>query len=227
MKRNSYIANQSKHPRGLFGWLLGTIMRHETIVENDRALELLSPVRGDSILEIGVGPGRLVGRIANTTPDIHVVGIDTSPAMVRMARRQNRCLISKGSAEIRTADAHALPFPENHFDRAVTVNTIYFWADLQTVFREIHRVLRPEGLFVVAFRYDAQAVSDFPSSVYTFRSPEEVTGPLQAVGFERPCITKRDDGQRRLFFAAATKQHAVVGQAESCRVPTATEDRSP
>ena len=53
---------------------------------------------------------------------------------------------------MRRGNVVKLPFAAGTFDRALAVNTIYYWLDLPTAFAEIARVLRPGGRLAVAFR---------------------------------------------------------------------------
>ena len=49
----------------------------------------------------------------------------------------------------------ALPFEDDHFDKIVTVESYYFWPALETDVREVRRVLKPGGHFLlVAEIYD-------------------------------------------------------------------------
>jgi SAM-dependent methyltransferase len=48
------------------------------------------------------------------------------------------------------ADVSALPFEDGSFDRAYSVNSVFFWPDPDAAFAEIYRVLRPGGLAVIA-----------------------------------------------------------------------------
>ena len=71
-----------------------------------------------------------------------------------------------------------------YFDKVLAVHTIYFWADPLEHLREVHRVLKNGGIFVLGFRPRGEAGTDnFPPSVYTFHSADEVHSMLAAAGF--------------------------------------------
>jgi SAM-dependent methyltransferase len=64
------------------------------------------------------------------------------------------------------------------------VHTLYFWPDPARQLAELHRVLRPGGRLVLAFRERTdQAVARFPAPTYTFYSTDEVAALLTAAGF--------------------------------------------
>ena len=80
----------------------------------------------------------------------HVVGVDISEEMVdRASTRFNE---DPGARNVRVlrADVSALPFADASFDRAYSVNSIFFWPDPAAGLAEIHRVLRPGGMVVIA-----------------------------------------------------------------------------
>lgn len=184
MKRPMFIARQSSRPSGPFGRLIAWIMVRETAALNDRALALLDVQPTDHVLEIGFGPGRTVARIAEAAERGHVAGIDASASMMHVAARRNRAAAAQGRVELLQGDCAALPFDDARFDKAICVHTLYFWADTEVCFREIHRVLRPGARFVLGFTpRDSPRSSSFPAAIYTFYDPESVRSMLASVGF--------------------------------------------
>jgi ubiquinone/menaquinone biosynthesis C-methylase UbiE len=77
-------------------------------------------------------------------------GVDMSDTMVHEARENNRALIDEGRVKLRLATVDRLPFPNAAFDRALIVNTIYFWPDQLSGLAESRRVLRDDGFLVLA-----------------------------------------------------------------------------
>lgn len=80
-----------------------------------------------------------------------VTGVDLSPGMVAVARRDHPDLVA------RVASIAALPFPDDHFDGLLYGYSIIHTpdGDLPAVFVEAHRVLRPGGHVLVAFQAGA------------------------------------------------------------------------
>lgn len=78
----------------------------------------------------------------NSTLDIYTV--DGSPYMTAEGQRRARARNLTISA--RVCDAHALPFADNSFD-AVTIQFASRHLEIVKAFREIHRVLKPGGVF--------------------------------------------------------------------------------
>jgi SAM-dependent methyltransferase len=185
MRRPEFIARQSRRPSGLLGWVIGTIMSFETAGTNDEALELLGLQGGDRVLDAGCGHGRTVERASQLVGDDGlVVGIDASAEMLRMATRRCRRLIDAGRVRLALADSSSIPYPDETFDRLVTVHTIYFWDDPRRHLRELRRVLRPGGRIVLGFHAKGTAAAaSFPPNVYRFHSASDVEGMLREAGF--------------------------------------------
>jgi ubiquinone/menaquinone biosynthesis C-methylase UbiE len=185
VRRPEFIARQSRHPTGLLGWLIGHIMSFETAATNDRAMALLELKRGDRLLDVGCGHGRTVERAADMVGEGGlVVGIDASEEMLRMATRRCQRLIDGGRVRLMLADSASIPYPDESFDKVVTVHTLYFWDDPRRHLRELHRVLRPGGCLAVGFNpKGTAATTNFPASVYSFYDVDEVRDLLREAGF--------------------------------------------
>jgi len=97
------------------------------------------------VLDVGCGSGWAARLIATQASQGHVIGIDVSDEMIRVASDQ-----SKGfpNLEFKVASAEALPFDDAKFSHAFSMESLYYYADIEAAAREIRRVLRPGGLFV-------------------------------------------------------------------------------
>jgi SAM-dependent methyltransferase len=144
------VSARAAQPHGLLGRLLGHLWVHETAALNDQTIALLAAQPGDAVLEIGCGPGRTVATLA--VHGARVTGVDPSPTMLAQARRRSARAIRTGQVDLLTGHASALPAPDQSFECALTVHTIYFWPDLHAGLREIHRILVPGGRVAIAFR---------------------------------------------------------------------------
>jgi ubiquinone/menaquinone biosynthesis C-methylase UbiE len=61
----------------------------------------------------------------------------------------NERAIAEGRVDIQRASVSHLPFPDATFNTAVAVETHYYWPNLPQDVREVMRVLKPGGQFVV------------------------------------------------------------------------------
>ncbi len=123
---------------GLFGRLLRRT--HGAVVE------LAGSSAGERVLDVGCGPGSLtVALKASVGPSGSVHGVDASPEMIEVARRN----ASKAGAEVnfQVGLGEALPFPDGTFDLVVSQLAIHHLPDdlKPSAFGEMHRVLKPGG----------------------------------------------------------------------------------
>lgn len=104
---------------------------------------------GQSVLDVSCGTGTLVAMLAECAgPEGRAVGIDLSEEMLSVARRKH----AAGNMEFIKANAEDLPFEEGTFDR-VTISLAIHEMNREgrrNALAEMHRVLKPEGLAVVA-----------------------------------------------------------------------------
>lgn len=204
MRRPLFIARQSGHPRGWLGQVIAAIMVRETAGANRAAIAALAAKPADRVLDIGCGSGLSIELLLQQLPQGHAAGSDPSPVMAARAQARNHRAVVQGRAAITIAPVEHLPFANKAFDAAMSVHTLYFWADLGGAFREIARVLRPGGRLVLVFRTSANAAaaSSFPSEVYAVRSLEEVEQALVSEGLVKiTAIADGIDGEPALLIA--------------------------
>jgi arsenite methyltransferase len=107
----------------------------------------LSAKPGERILDVGCGPGFYCAELLEDVgASGSVVGVDSSLAMLALARR--RCA-DHAHVELCEGEATALPIADGDFDAAISVQVQEYVADIGTGLAELHRALRPGGRVVV------------------------------------------------------------------------------
>ncbi|MCH4546078.1 class I SAM-dependent methyltransferase [Rhizobium changzhiense] len=101
---------------------------------------------GDRVLDVGCGTGSLAFTLAETPGLQEIVAIDYSPVFVEAATRRN----TDSRVSIRQADACALPFEDNRFDRAMSLLVLHFVPEAGKAVSEMARVVRPGGVVAAA-----------------------------------------------------------------------------
>lgn len=135
------------------------------------SFDALDPRTGETILDLGCGPGLLTLEFARAVgPDGNVIGVDPSDDMLQSARalcgeRQNIDLV-KGSAD-------TIPLPDATVDKAASVQVFEYISDLAQPLRELHRVLRQGGRLVIADIH-------FNSLIWYSAYPERMSAMLAA-----------------------------------------------
>jgi malonyl-CoA O-methyltransferase len=95
------------------------------------------------VLDLGAGTGHGARALKQRYPKATVVAVDIAPGMLTQARPQSRWL--RRFERVR-ADAYALPFADGAFDLVFSNLMLQWCDDLDAVFAEIARVLKPGGL---------------------------------------------------------------------------------
>jgi SAM-dependent methyltransferase len=101
------------------------------------------------VLEVGVGTG--VVALGLTELGRRVVGVDLSLPMLENAKRRI-------GPRVLQADARRLPFADGSIDQAYSVWVLHVVGDVGGVLKEVSRVLRPGGTYLVV-----PAIGDRPS----------------------------------------------------------------
>ena len=106
--------------------------------------------RGDEdVLDCGCGGGANLAQLLRLLPEGRVTGLDYSPLSVEKAREVNRAAIDAGRCTVVQGNVLELPFESSSFDAVTAFETVYFWPELVRCFAEIHRVLKPGGVFMI------------------------------------------------------------------------------
>ncbi|WP_088239570.1 class I SAM-dependent methyltransferase [Calothrix rhizosoleniae] len=101
------------------------------------------------ILDIGTGTGHLAIASAEIVGvGGRVVGVDISPQMLDVARSKVKAL-SLSNVELQLADAEAINYPANSFDRILCANTFPWIEDKQAALRTWYKFLKPGGLIAI------------------------------------------------------------------------------
>lgn len=156
------------------------------------ALEQLDVRPGDRVLEVGFGGGVLTAMLLRAGAD--VTGIDRSDVMVRRADRRFSRHVRAGQARFLTGAAEALPVA-GPFDSAVSVNTIYFWPDLEPALAGFARLVRPGGYLILSFQ-TPEAVRRWPGHRYGFTAHPavDVRTAMAVAGFRAVASASGEDG---------------------------------
>jgi ubiquinone/menaquinone biosynthesis C-methylase UbiE len=101
------------------------------------------------VLDVGCGGGRTLSRLARRASLGKVYGIDYSKDMVRYATDFNSNLVTQNRVEVVEGTVDKICFKDAVFDLVTAVETYYFWPNVAEAFKEIGRVLKPNGSLLV------------------------------------------------------------------------------
>jgi ubiquinone/menaquinone biosynthesis C-methylase UbiE len=183
---HDHSRNRLIHCAGLYDFMSGLLGRRgrrmRAIIADELQLR-----RGEQVLDVGCGPGRLAMVFAErVAPGGSVDGIDASPQMINRATTQAR---KRGvSANFQLAYAQRLPFADATFDALSCTLALHHVAedDQLTAVKEMYRVLKPGGRLVIA-EFHRSRRHPHPGPRWLRHSPDDMLdkalGLVNAAGF--------------------------------------------
>jgi ubiquinone/menaquinone biosynthesis C-methylase UbiE len=115
----------------------------------DWGLEHIAVGKNYTILDVGCGGGRTVSKLAAMATQGKVFGVDYSDASVTATKRTNARWMDLGRVEVHHGSVSQLPFSDGFFDLVTAIETHFWWPDIPGGMREIFRVLKPSGQFIL------------------------------------------------------------------------------
>lgn len=188
---------------------------HESVLRShtwrtaaNSAAYLLPHLRtGQSILEVGCGPGTITADLAELVAPGRVTAIETAPAALAVARQAAAERDIK-TIDFQVADVHDLPYPDDSFDVVHAHQVLQHLSDPVRALREMRRVCRPDGV-VAARDADYEAMTWFPES-------EPLSDWLSLYRrLARANNTEPDAGRRLLSWAHAAGFSQVTASAST------------
>ena len=205
MKLLKAIGKQMQYPKGFFGKVLFAWMTPKTIAHARWTADLLEIQPEDKIIEIGFGNGANIKLLLQKAIRGSVTGAEISKTAIEMASKKNAKAISEGRVKLHLAQGNALPSENNVFDKACSVATAYVIEDPGAVFKEMYRVLKPNGKAAVTFPVRENFMRFKPVGTEGFYLHElaDLEAAFRSAGFVN-CRTERND---RVHFGA----HCMIG----------------
>ena len=190
---------------------------------NRLAIDALDPMPGDTVLELGFGPGWGLRTVAARTRGALVYGVDQSARMLEQAARMNEVAVSRGRMVLVQGPFSPLPWIDGMFNKVLLVNVAYFFDSDGRDISEVYRVLRPGGRLVIYVTsrdtmqkwpfagpdthrtYDSHDLADFLVNAGFRRSDVKIISAELALGVkgiiavaEKSGCSRRRDEQRKV-----------------------------
>lgn len=144
----SFFEN-TKKPEGLGGKIMVAMMNSGHSKLADWGMSFLGLSTDAAVLDCGCGGGANLRKLLKRCPNGTVTGIDYSSVSVEKSKKLNAKTISEGRCCVLEASVAVLPFEDNKFDVVTAFETVYFWPGLVDCFREVYRVTKTGGIFLI------------------------------------------------------------------------------
>ena len=154
-----YLIYQSKKPSGLIGlWMMKLWNRVYMPMVVLSVSQIDYKKQFKAILDVGVGNGASSKYLKNYFPNCRVLGIDISTTAIKSAEELSEPGLS---FEVKNVEKTNLPVEE--FDLITAFQTHFHWSDLTQAFLELKRILKPDGIILLACEWSKLAyyLADF------------------------------------------------------------------
>ena len=179
--------NQTRKPDGLLGCLMlnGMSMGHARVA--DWAMSLLNIPEPLQIAELGCGNGRDAGKLLEKYSLSNLTAVDYSPLSVEKTKYKNSNMIKAGRMTVIEGDVSNLKLEAEKFDLATAFETIYFWPDLENCFKQVAKILKTGGYFMIVSESDGEdkITQWFKQKIDGMNTytPQEIEAALKSAGF--------------------------------------------
>ena len=114
----------------------------------NKVVQLVANKNPESILDIATGTGDLAINLTQSSAK-KIIGLDISEGMLDVGRKKINAKKLNNTIEMIVGDSENLPFDDNSFDAITVAFGVRNFEHLEVGLKEILRVLKPNGIFVV------------------------------------------------------------------------------
>ncbi|MGB7843228.1 MAG: bifunctional demethylmenaquinone methyltransferase/2-methoxy-6-polyprenyl-1,4-benzoquinol methylase UbiE [Salinimicrobium sp.] len=113
-----------------------------------KLIKMVAQTNPDAVLDIATGTGDLAISLVDTGAT-EVIGLDLSEGMLSVGRKKIKEKNLQDKIQMVQGDSEDLPFENDHFDAITVAFGVRNFENLEKGLSEIHRVLKPGGIFAV------------------------------------------------------------------------------
>lgn len=198
------------------------------ILWRKKAIKILGKNNPKTILDIATGTGDFAFEALRLNPD-KVIGVDISEGMLAVGQEKVKKRQLTHIMELTYGDSENLPFEESSFDGVTVSFGVRNFENLDLGLKNIHRVLKPEGLAVILefskpksfpikqlygfyaqyilpvigklISKDKAAYTYLPESVAAFPEGQDFLNRLMQAGFQNPEQKRLSGGIATIYYA--------------------------
>ncbi len=179
------------NPKGLLGRLMLVSMDKEHLPMAEWSFTQFDIPKEADILDIGCGGGYNIKRMLTRCSKGKMVGFDISEESVKKARKVNK---NEPRVEVVRGSVEKMPFNADSFDLVTAFETVFFWPNTEENIKEVFRVVKPGGRFVVINNYGDPNI-DWEKKVpcMTRYTAEQIRSFMENAGFTDVKISKKEN----------------------------------
>ena len=157
----------------------------------------------DVVVDVGCGSGEAVRVAAAHAARGRAIGVDPSPAMIRIAKEQTRDHACADRIQFVEGPAEKLPLESGGASVVLAINSLHHWAQPDAGLDEVWRVLAPGGRFFIGDEETetggwSHAEGDLSDAV-------KIQHLVESHGFESARTSRHTDADAVLLLMEVTK----------------------
>ncbi len=180
---SKFIAEQLRKPHGAYAIEIAGFMSKANRKMYDMIFQEIKLQPNDRILELGPADGSFVENLFQLESTLHYTGVDFSEEMIQAANLKNQHRLNEQNVSF-VHSTFADFTGSKKFDKIFSVNTVYFWDDVQPLLLHLKSQLSRGGLLLLAFR-TGESMKQMPFTEYGFKffEAKDLTKALTDAGF--------------------------------------------
>lgn len=173
------LIEQAKNPKGFVGSSMLQIMNAAHSGMTKWVIRSGAIKDGDIVLDIGCGGGKTMQSLSKINRTGKIYGIDFSEQAVKESKKTNKDDVARGKVIVRQASVSSIPYPDELFDKITAFQTHYFWPNLASDVKEVFRVLKQGGQFMII-----SEIYKINYHMKSYKTKTEIQQLFESIGFQ-------------------------------------------
>jgi ubiquinone/menaquinone biosynthesis C-methylase UbiE len=156
----------------------------------------------DVVVDVGCGSGEAVRVAAEHVVRGRAIGVDPSPAMIRIATEQTRDHACADRIRFVEGSAEKLPLESGSASVVLAINSLHHWAQPDAGLEEVWRALVPGGRFLIG---DEETETGWSHAEGDLSDAVKIQQLVESHGFESARTSRHTDADAVLLLMEVTK----------------------
>ncbi|MBN2484469.1 MAG: class I SAM-dependent methyltransferase [Bacteroidales bacterium] len=147
------LEKQGAKPSGILGLVVGRLMNKVHTSLYMQYFKNNPPAHNSIILDIGCGGGKFIHFLSKFDNSLQLYGLDHSDEMIFLSKKTNKKAIGNKQVKILKGSVINIPVESSAVNLVTAFETIQFWPHIPSAFKEVARVLKKGGEFIIINRF--------------------------------------------------------------------------
>ena len=199
------LFSQTKKPEGILGKMMVNSMNAGHSPMAIWGMQFLPANQPKQVADLGCGGGQNTANLLDKFAQAKVTAVDYSEVSVAKTKQKNEEAIKQGRCQVIQGDVSHLSLADDTYDLVTAFETIYFWPGPVQSFKEVYRILKSDGYFIIVNECDGTNPKDQKwldmIDGMTIYEKTDLIAKLQEAGFESVKV-EHDTSKHWICFVA-------------------------